>query len=163
MMMPAAVTPPAVEPPVSAKPVAEPAPAPEIPQKPQVQATPSATSESYKIPKGLGKPSPRWNDTSITFADDYDRVAYLLGGSGKSKSHDKFVESLRRAGLDPAQAIARGAEMRKSMKTSQLNEDGTISPPSRGQPVPQASSAGVSPSKQTVKEGAPAPVRPRRG
>lgn len=80
-----------------------------------------ATPETYTLPKSHSRISPAYgykkSNHPIVFSNDYDKAAYTLSGMGESKSHKALIEHAKNAGLDQKALLARGAEIRKFLKS----------------------------------------------
>ena len=83
---------------------------------------PEAPSEaSFALPSTLSKSKPKYGYRGglydVSFASDFDKAAYIVAKDSKSKSHDKFVEALKSAGVSEADAKAHGNAVRAKIKT----------------------------------------------
>jgi hypothetical protein len=111
-----------------------PEPAPKETQRPATpteSASPSAPArdegaspspQENQLPEDLAKSSPKYSYGSKQFAlnfhDDRDLAAYVIGGSGMSKSHGKFLAWAQKVtGKSEAELIAAGRKIRDDIKT----------------------------------------------
>jgi hypothetical protein len=75
----------------------------------------------FNLPPELAKASPRYGRNTLQFESDLDRVAYVLANDkakGKSKSANKFRDSLIAAGFDPDQVAAHGKTVKEAVKAA---------------------------------------------
>jgi hypothetical protein len=83
------------------------------------QGPPAGSSGT--LPEGLAKAAPRYNygtkGFTPTFANDVDKAAYIIAGTGKSAAHTQYMEFVKQQlGVDDAGAIAHGKKVREQLK-----------------------------------------------
>lgn len=110
----------------------------------------------FVMPAGTERSNPRYSYGSrqfvVTFDDDLDRALYIVGGSGKSKAHERFMGALREYFPDRTdqEIVAMGNAVRerikqiaKTQKTSEIrvtagqHEIGIVDRVSDPQPFPK--------------------------
>lgn len=98
---------------------------PDIPTVPETSApTPAPRRGSgFEMPAGTERSNPRYSYGArqfvVTFEDDLDRALYIVGGSGKSKAHERFMGALREYFPDRTdqEIVAMGNAIRERIKT----------------------------------------------
>lgn len=79
---------------------------------------PVRTAPTRELPPALRKSKPRYKDVELTFEDDLAKALYVVGGNGKSKHHDAFIQWLNDNYGTETNWEEVGTQMRDTMKSS---------------------------------------------
>lgn len=104
--------------PEPARPTARPVPGSEARPAPeaQTQARSEPDTRSARLPAELKHAKPGYKSIPLVFESDYDLAAYILAGTGTSKSHQKYVNWLEDNGFNLDSAVRRGEMIRVELK-----------------------------------------------
>ena len=89
----------------------------------EIEFTAQAPATLPEFPSSLKGSKPKYRNMHLEFDDDITRALYVVGGNGKSKSHDAFLGYLKET-LGEGDWEAVGTAMRQAMKDGY--EDGGV-------------------------------------
>jgi hypothetical protein len=83
-----------------------------------LRLTQAAEQPEFQLPAELSKSQPRYGRGTITFQSDLDRAAYVLANDAvkPSKAAPKFRAALEAAGMDIAEVVAHGKQVKAAIK-----------------------------------------------
>lgn len=79
------------------------------------------TTPTLELPPKLRKSNPKYKDVDLTFEDDLAKAIYIVGGKGKSKNHDAFLQWLNDNYGTETDWEDVGTQMRDTIKSSVEN------------------------------------------